>query len=213
MKITVYSTKWSAGKTPIATNIVLDRGYAIGTNEPYHVFDSFIPENKLLSVDLNDSFPDIPENIDIVFDLAGSISSSAHRIKSAIKQSDVVLIPIYNEVKSITAGLNTLAEVISLNKNVIVVATKLQKKGRLDIFKSWKGSADFKNIQSAVHKRVSADIPVLPLKFSAVFDGIFEQEKSIQQIMSGSWLATYQYKEVANQFKEIYSLIDTYNGK
>ena len=96
---------------------------------------------------------------------------------------------------------------------MIVVATKLQKKGRLDIFKSWKGSADFKNIQSAVHKRVNADIPVLPLKFSAVFDGIFEQEKSIQQIMSGSWLATYQYKEVANQFNEIYSLINTYNGK
>jgi len=29
MKITVYSTKGSAGKTPIATNIALDRGYAV----------------------------------------------------------------------------------------------------------------------------------------------------------------------------------------
>ncbi len=29
MKITVYSVKGSAGKTPIATNIALDKGYAI----------------------------------------------------------------------------------------------------------------------------------------------------------------------------------------
>jgi hypothetical protein len=54
---------------------------------------------------------------------------------------------------------------------------------------------------------------VLQLKFSTVFDTIFEQEKSIKQIMGESWLATYQYKEVAKQFDEIYSLIDTYNGK
>jgi hypothetical protein len=30
MIVTVYSTKGSAGKTPIATNIVLERGYALG---------------------------------------------------------------------------------------------------------------------------------------------------------------------------------------
>ena len=95
MKITVYSTKWSAGKTPIATNIALDRGYAVWTNEPYHIFDGFIPDNQLLSLDLNDTFPSIPDDVDIVFDLAGSISKTAYSITSAIKQSDVVLVPIY----------------------------------------------------------------------------------------------------------------------
>ena len=134
MKITVYSTKWSAGKTPIATNIALDREYAIGTNEPYHIFDSFIPDNQLLSVDLSDPFPEIPDDIDIVFDLAGSISKSSLSITSAIKQSDVVLIPIYNEIKSITAWLNTIAEVMHFNKNIIVIATKLQKHKKDDIF-------------------------------------------------------------------------------
>ena len=37
MKITVYQAKGAAGKTPIATNIALDREYAIGTNEAFHV--------------------------------------------------------------------------------------------------------------------------------------------------------------------------------
>ena len=78
MKITVYNTKWSAGKTPIATNISLDREYAIWTNEPFHVFDDFIPESRLISLDLNDPFPPIPNDIDIVFDLAWSISKTSN---------------------------------------------------------------------------------------------------------------------------------------
>lgn len=213
MKITVYNTKGWAGKTPIATNIALDRGYAIGTNEPYHVFDSFIPDNQLLSIDLNEAFPEIPDHIDIVFDLAGSISNSAHSITSAIRQSDLVLVPIYNEVKSITAGLNTLAEVLNINPHVAVIATKLQKKGKEDHFKDRKDSSDFRNIEKAVHSKISPDIPVLPLKFSAVFDAIFEQEKSIQHIMQESWLAAYQYRDVAQQFTDIYSLIDQHYGK
>jgi len=213
MKITVYSTKGSAGKTPIATNIALDRSYAVWTNEPYHIFDGFIPDNQLLSLDLNDTFPTIPDDVDIVFDLAGSISKTAYSITSAIKQSDVVLVPIYNEVKSIKAGLNTIAEVMNFNKNVIVIATKLQKRKKTDVFKSWAKSDDFLNIQNAVHSQIGKNIPVLPLKFSAVFDAIFEQEKSIKQLMEVSGLARYQYREVSEQFDAIYNLIDTKYAK
>lgn len=72
----------------------------MGTNEPYHIYDSFLPDENFLSLDLNEPFPLIPDDVDIIFDLAGSISKTALSISSAIKQSDVVLIPIYNEVKS-----------------------------------------------------------------------------------------------------------------
>ena len=135
---------------------------------------------------MNDSFPVIPKDIDIVFDLAGSISKTSSSISSAIKQSDVVIVPIYNEVKSIKAGLNTIAEVMSLNKNIIVVATKLQKKKKTDIFTEWDKCDDFINVKSAVQSNFSESIPVLPLKFSSVFDTIFEQEKSITQLMEQS---------------------------
>lgn len=126
MKISIYSTKGWAWKTPLATNMIFDRWYCVWTNEPFHIYDSFLPEENYLSLDLNEPFPIIPKDIDIVFDLAGSISKTSSSISSAIKQSDVVIVPIYNEVKSIKAGLNTIAEVMSLNKNIIVVATKLQ---------------------------------------------------------------------------------------
>ena len=139
-----------------------------------------------MTVDLNEPFPILPEEINIIFDLAGSISNSAHSITSAIKQSDLVLVPICNELKSINAGLNTLAEIMNINQNLAVIATKLQKKRKNDIFNHWQGSIDFKNIKNAVHGKVSPNIHILPLKYSVVFDNIFEKERSIQQIMQES---------------------------
>jgi hypothetical protein len=38
----------------------------------------------------------------------------------------------------------------------------------------WHSSKDYKNIKRAVSEKISSDIPVMPLKFSKVFDNIFE---------------------------------------
>ncbi|KKE85667.1 hypothetical protein [Pseudoalteromonas luteoviolacea] len=56
-----------------------------------------------MAVDLNEPFPMIPEHIDMVFDLAGALSNGALSISTAVAQSDWVIIPIYDEYKSILA--------------------------------------------------------------------------------------------------------------
>lgn len=210
MRITVYSAKGSAGKTPIATNIALDREYAIGTNEAFHVFDSFIPDERLLSLDLTESFPAIPDDIDIVFDLAGAISEHSHSITSAVAQSDLVIVPIFNEVKSLNSGIGTLREISTLtgfHGDLLVVATKLQKQSGERFKGDWSQSRDFQNITSAL-KESGFDILVLPLKFSKVFDVIFEKEMSIAQLRKSDPLAAYTYRDIAAQFDEIYNHID-----
>lgn len=205
MKITIYSAKGSAGKTPIATNIALDREYAIGTNEQFHVFDSFIPDDRLLAVDLTEPFPAIPADIDIVFDLAGAISEHSHSISSALAQSDLVIVPIFNEVKSLTSGIGTINEVVKFGRSILVVATKLQKQSGEHFTGDWRQSRDYRNIADAVAR---FDIPIIPLKFSKAFDAIFEKELSIRQLMGADPLAAYTYREVAAQFDEIYNHID-----
>lgn len=207
MKITVYSVKGSAGKTPIATNIALDKGYAIWTNELYHIFDSFVAEEKLLPIEPHEEFPKIPKDIDIVFDLAGSISQQSPSISSAIQQSDVVIVPIYNEVKSLNAWIHSVLEISNLTKNIIVVATKLQKQ-KNDMFVDWKDSIDCKNIKKMIEENTDFEIPVFPLKFSKVFDAIFEKEKSINQLIENDPLAKYSYREVAKQFNDILLFIE-----
>ena len=176
MKITIYNVKWGAGKTPIATNIVLDRQYALWTNEPYHILDTFIPEERLITVASDEPFPEIPDDIDIIFDLAGSISKNAHSITSSLQQSDLVIIPIFNEIKCLTAWLHTILEVANFNKNIIVIATKLIKQ-KGDMWSNWKNYSDFKNIENLIKAKIDFDVRVLPLKFSKAFDLIFEKEK------------------------------------
>ena len=51
-------------------------------------------------------------------------------------------------------------------------------------------------------------IPVLPLKFSRVFDTIFEQERSIRQMMEEDALALYTYREGAAQFDNLLSYLE-----
>jgi len=209
MKIAVYSSKGSAGKTPISTNIALDKDFCIGTNEAFHVYEGFIPDNQLIALHTEEAFPSdlVEHDIDIVFDLAGSISKLAVSISSALKMADVVIVPVYNEYKALVASLNTINQIRKINTNIIVVATKLQKQ-KCDVFTDdWTQSEDFKNIESAVRAKFGLDIPVLPLKFSKVFDNIFEEQKSIRQMMSATGLARHTYKDVAKQFDEIYKVI------
>ncbi len=212
MKITVYSMKGSAGKTPIATNIALDREYALGTNELYHVFEGFIPEERLLAIEPDDAFPQIPDDVDIVFDLAGSLSKGTPSIRSAIEQSDLVIVPIYNEVKSLNAGIHTILEVAHFTQNILVIATKLQKKKRKgnqpEIFLDWKDSKDCQNIAETVQKNVDFPVPILPLKSSNAFDALFEKERSLQQMCLDDPLLAHSYREVVRQFNAIYHFID-----
>nr|VFJ57822.1 MAG: hypothetical protein BECKFM1743C_GA0114222_102094 [Candidatus Kentron sp. FM]VFJ74624.1 MAG: hypothetical protein BECKFM1743A_GA0114220_107892 [Candidatus Kentron sp. FM]VFK21883.1 MAG: hypothetical protein BECKFM1743B_GA0114221_108221 [Candidatus Kentron sp. FM] len=207
MKITTYSAKGSAGKTPIATNIALDRNYSICTNEPYHILDTIIPKERIISVKSNERFPEIPEDRDIVFDLAGSVPADSSIVESALRQSDLVIVPIYNEIKSLNSGINTILIVSQITKNILVVATKLQKK-QGEMFTSWENSREFSEIRGTVDEYIDFDVPVLPLKYSKVFDAIFEKGKSIRQIMKSEPLASYTYRHIATQFDEIYAFID-----
>ena len=210
MIVTIYNMKGSAGKTPIAVNIALDKGWAIGTNEPYHLLDTFIPSERLLTASLDTPFPQIPKGIDVVFDLAGSLSGASVSINTALSQSDLVIIPIYNEVKCLQAGINTIREVQAFTNNIIVVATKLSK-ARGEVFgNDWTLSEAFLNVTRVVRCRGSESIRVLPLKYSTAFDSIFEHEKSISQLMAHYPLLRHSFKDVNNQFNEIYNEIKHY---
>ena len=62
--------------------------------------------------------------------------------------------------------------------------------------------------KAVVDHAIGQGTPVLPLKFSRVFDTIFEQERSIRQMMEDDALARYTYRDVAAQFNAILSYLE-----
>lgn len=211
MKITVYNIKGSTGKTPIATNIALDYDYAVATNETYHVLGDIFPEEKVLEVSPNDAFPELPKDIDIVFDLGGFVEFGGSSIGSALKQSDCVIIPVNNELKALRNTLHTIEEVRKTNPNIIIVATKLERKDKIS--GKWNRGPDFLNIQKVITEVTKVNYPVFPLKLSKAFEAIFEEEKSIREIIKEGGLAAYSFREVDEQFDDIYNYLDKNYGK
>jgi len=61
-----------------------------------------------------------------------------------------------------------------------------------------------------VEEKIPFSVKVLPLKFSKIFDQIFEKELSISQIMAQDALAAYVYREVGKQFDKILTFIILY---
>lgn len=219
MKITVYSIKGSAGKTPIATNIALDFGYCIGTNESINIYSGLFDDDQILKVGQNEEFPKLTDDTDIVFDLSGSISDSSLSINSAIKQSDLVIVPIYNHLRSLQGGIQTILEVEQFTRNIIVIATKLmksrykgkKKEGDLGLGKyDWTKSDDFMNIAKQIKANIDFKIEVLPLRFSNGFDLVDDEEKSIVELVKTNKLYKHYYSNEAEQLKAIYKVIKSY---
>jgi hypothetical protein len=221
MKVTVYSIKGSAGKTPISTNIALDYGYCVGTNESIDCYSDLLDTDQYIRVGQNEEFPIFTKDTNIVFDLSGSISDKSLSITSAIKQSNLVIVPIYNHIRSLQGGISTILEVQQFTKNIIIVATKLKrskpntkgkkKEGNLSIKEyDWEKSDDFLNIKNQIKNNINFEIPILPLKFSNGFDVVDDEEKSIKQLVKSSQLYKYYYQTEADQLSKIYNLMQTY---
>lgn len=219
MKITVYNIKGSAGKTPLSTNIALDHGYCVGTNESINVYSDLFDDEQLLIVGQSEDFPLLSKDTNIVFDLSGAISNKSLSIISAIKQSNVVIVPIYNHIRCLQGGIQTILEVSQFTKNIIVVATKLtktkvqgkKKEGDLTIgLYDWTTSEDFKNIKKQVESNIDFTLPILPLKFSNGFDLVDDEEKSLIELTKSSNLLKHRYGIEADQLSLIYQEISNY---
>ena len=207
MKISIYTPKGGAGKTPLAINFVVDKEYALATNESFDAFTGFFNDDQLMFVAADEEFPEIPLDIDVVFDLAGTMSKNDYSTVSAINQSNVVIVPIWNNRLSILGGLKAIKSVYSLDKPVIVVATKLSPKTKIKD-QAWIESKDYKMVYKAV-KSISNEIgympAVMPLKISEVFETVLGECISVTELSKKSGLAKYTYRELVEQFDDIYT--------
>lgn len=203
MRLTIYSSKGGVGKTPLSILFAVDKGFSVGCNESSDIYSGHIDEDMYLLHELDQEFPLIPDDIDIVFDMAGTMSKYDHALVSAIQQSDVVIVPIWNNVNSIKLGKNTIRAISDISKRIVVVATKLKRKSK-ERGLLWCETADFKAVADAVSD-VDASIKVLPLKYSDVYDRVCEEFTSFHQLAENSKLFASGQKETLAQIEAIYA--------
>ena len=189
MKITIYNFKGGVGKTSIALNIALSLDMGIITNDVYSPIENILPEKQFIKLEKDMSIPEIPEGMNIVFDLGGYIDT---RAIEALRQSDKVLIPVTNDLINLQVTINAINEIREFNENLIIIANRTVKD-------------DFSDISQAIKQFY--DFPVLELKQSRVFSNLFQEKKSIRDIVKQGGLKAYSYRIINEQFDELLKTI------
>jgi cellulose biosynthesis protein BcsQ len=189
MKITIYNFKGGVGKTSIALNIALSLDMGIITNDVYSPIENILPEKQFIKLEKDDSIPEIPEGMNIIFDLGGYIDT---RAIEALKQSDIVLIPVINDLINLQVTIDFIYEIQEFNQNLLIIANRTTKD-------------DFLNISRSIGKFYP--YPVLELKNSRVFSNLFQEKKSIRDIVKQGGLKAYAYRAINEQFDKLLKVI------
>ncbi len=214
MIVTLGNGKGGVGKTGLALAMALvwkDFGY--GTNETFHELESVLGEERVLTCSPFKDFPDFAsDEIDVIFDLSGDVNEKSLAVASAAEQSNVVVIPVTIDKKSIHAAANYVMTVAPYNKNIILVANILEKQSG-EKFERWEDSYEYQMIRKSLNKKLPLEfqnLPMFPVKKSKAFKDVEEQGMSIQEIMDSNPLRRHSYALVNEQLNILMDAVEQY---
>ena len=185
-KFTIINFKGGTGKTSLACAFAQSLNYGVVTNDSYSPLERVLEEKNLIKLDPEDEMPVFPPDLPIIFDLGGHIDS---KTISAIKQSDCLIVSVFNDFLNLKVTMECLNEITQLHKNIVVVANKTTGK-------------DFEEIKAVVGE-FFPEIPVFNLKQSKAFVNIFKNQMSLEGMMEAGGLQKHAYKAVFAQYKTI----------
>lgn len=184
-----WSFKGGVGKSSIAANIAHTLGYGIVTNDLYSPIDKVMPEGEYLKLRPDQELPAevLKKNSGLIFDFGGYLDK---RIQDALKVSKYVIIPIIEaDDWNIQGLLSSIAEVKSINNNIVIVLNKMK--------------ADHMEALKSELKKLKYPYPIFEIGESTALIRVARQRESIREMVKRGGLLAYNYKEVNAQFEKL----------
>ena len=207
MKLCIYSFKGGVGKTSIALNLAIELNAGIVTNDISTPIRNVLGDKRTLQIMPGQTFPNINEDIDLIYDLGGYADK---RAIEEIKKADLVIIPTFkNESPDLSTCIESVKEIQKFNTKILIIANKV-KKGHYDYIKE--------------SLEAHFNYPILPLNDSTALQRIFGSEEiidgkrvfknnsqalSISQLAQENKLLAHSYRKVLPQFQKIIAFINS----
>ncbi len=190
MKIAIWNLKGGQGKTVLSLSLAMLKGFYVVTNDVHSPIDDVLPDGHALRLGIKDALPDVPGNIDLIYDFWGYPDS---RVIEAAKKADHVIIPmIYASPLEMQVTINAVAEIEPYTKNIVIVVNKTI-------------SGNFKRAKKVL--REFYNYPIFEIKQSNAFGRAIEKKKSMKEMSVGSGLLRFHYKKPLAQLQALLDFI------
>jgi cellulose biosynthesis protein BcsQ len=154
----IINTKGSVGKTPISFNLAYDLEMNIITNDKSALIGCYKEKTTLTNSLI------FQENT--VYDCGGF---SAPGILNIVKQVDLIIVPVFNDPSSLIQTRDTLNQILTIAKKVIIITTKTENK-------------DADAIQNNLKKKYP-ELEYFNLPLTKAFNHSLKKGKSIKKLI------------------------------